>query len=299
MSRRPLVLAAALAAALVLGERWAVAGEPTALDCVTANEAATKLVNGHKLRAARSELLRCAAASCPADIRKECLGRVDRTNAQIPTIAFAAKDTKGADLAAVTVTMDGEVVAERLDGTAIAIDPGEHTFTFETAGQPSVTKKLVIIEGQKERREAITFGSPSTPAAPTPAPGPAAATGIGPSTAPSDAGGEGGLGTQKVLAVVAAGLGVVGLGVGAVFGAMALSKKSDAQNACPSSGGCPTQDGSSKWSDATSTGNISTVALIVGTVGIAAGAVVWLTAPSTTGVRVGLGPASLQLKGTW
>ena len=30
--------------------------------------------------------------------------------------------------------IDGEVVAERLDGRAVAIDPGEHVFRFERAG---------------------------------------------------------------------------------------------------------------------------------------------------------------------
>ncbi len=42
------------------------------------------------------------------------------------------------------------------------------------------------------------------------------------------------MGTQKILAMVAGGIGTWA-GVGTAFGVMALSKKSDAQSACPDS----------------------------------------------------------------
>jgi hypothetical protein len=231
----------------------------------------------------------CAATTCPADIKKECLARVDEVNAQIPTIVFSVKDAKGADLSAVKVKMDGEVLAERIQGTALSIDPGEHTFTFEMAGQAPVTKKLVIVQGQKDRREVISFGSGASD-------GPVEGA---PSTPPAGVDDGGGMGTQKILAIVAGGIGVVGLGVGTAFGIMALSKKSDAQNACPNN--CATQDGVNKWSDAASTGNISTIGLIVGGVGIAGGAVLWFTAPSasSSSPQVGVGLGGLQVKGTW
>jgi len=103
------------------------------------------------------QLLTCASANCPADIRKDCTSRVEEVNAQIPTVIFRAKDASGADITAVKVTMDGEVLADRLEGTALSIDPGEHTFTFETAGQSPVTKKLVIQQNQKDRAEVVTF----------------------------------------------------------------------------------------------------------------------------------------------
>jgi hypothetical protein len=276
-----------IAAAIAVGEGAAFAADPTTADCLAASDASLKLGNDHKLRAERSQLLVCAAPTCPADIRKECLGRVDEVNAQVPTIVFSAKDSSGADLSAVRVTMDGEVLAERFQGTALSIDPGEHTFTFETAGQPPVMKKLVIVQGQKDRREVITFGTDqggtATPAAL-------------PSTPPPND--SGGMGTQKILAIVAGGIGIVGLGLGTVFGIMASSQKNDAQSACPSNP-CATQDGVNKWSTAGSTGNISTIGFIVGGVGVAGAAVLWFTAPSSSNTQVGFGPGILQLKGTW
>ena len=283
-----------VASALVSIESAAHAAEPmTAVDCNTAYESSLKLHDLHKLRAERSQLLRCAVADCREDIRRVCGSGLEKVDTGIPTIVFAAKDASGADLSAVKVTMDGEVLAERLEGSALSIDPGEHTFTFETAGQPPVTKKLVMQESQKDRREVITFGTATT--ATTGAP---TTTGGLPSTPPPGMEESQGMGTQKILAIVAGGIGVVGLGLGTVFGVMANSQKNAAQSACPNNP-CATQDGVSKWSDAGSTGNISTIGFIVGGVGVAGAAVLWFTAPSSSSAQVGVGPGLLQVKGTW
>jgi hypothetical protein len=54
--------------------------------------------------------------------------------------------------------MDGKPLVGRLDGTAVAVDPGQHAFTFEVSGQPSVTKGFVLKEGEKLRRERVVIG---------------------------------------------------------------------------------------------------------------------------------------------
>jgi hypothetical protein len=297
MRRHFASIAAVTVAALALGEGQARASDPTTADCLAASDASLKMGNQHKLRSERSQLLVCAAASCPGDIRKECAHRVDEVNAQIPTIIFQVKDASGADISGVKVTMDGEVLAERLQGTALSIDPGEHLFTFEATSQPLVTKKFVIQQAQKDRRELVTLGTP--PVAPPP---PSAATPTAPPpttrTAPTETGESHGIGTQKALALVAGGVGVIGLGIGTAFGLMAISQKSDAQSACPNSP-CATQDGANKWSTAGSTGNISTVAFIVGGVAVAGAAALWLTAPSANTTQVGFGLGGVQVKGTW
>lgn len=158
MKRRWSALSVAFAAGAALWSTRALAADPTTADCLAASETSLKLGNQHKLRAERSQLLVCAAANCPGDIRNECVRRVDDVNHAIPTIIFEAKDGGGKDLSAVKVTMDGEVLVERLEGTALSIDPGEHTFVFETAGQPPLSKQFVIRESEKDRREAITLG---------------------------------------------------------------------------------------------------------------------------------------------
>jgi hypothetical protein len=75
------------------------------------------------------------------------------------------------------------------------------------------------------------------------------------------------------------------------------ASKSDAPRACPIQ--CSTQSGVDQWSDAAFTGNVSTVALIAGGVALAAGALLWFTAPSAWSAQVGLAPNALQVKGTW
>ncbi len=295
MKRRWSVLSgAALAASAVLWSPQAPAADPTTADCLAASEASLKSGNDHKLRAERSQLLVCAATSCPADIRKECARRVAEVNAAIPTIIFEAKDGAGGDLSAVRVTLDGEVLAERLEGSALSIDPGEHTFVFETTGQSPVTKQFVIQETQKDRREAISFGTPVMPRVSTLAAQPEASS--PPALPPGET--SHGLGTQKILGIVAAGVGVVGLGVGGAFGLMAMSDKSDAQSVCPHDP-CGTQNGVSKWSDAGSAGNLSTALFVVGGVALAGAAVLWLAAPSSSNTQVGFGLGGARVKGTW
>jgi hypothetical protein len=285
---------AAVAAVLLLADGAARAADPTTADCLGASDASLKYGNQHKLRAERAQLLVCAAQSCPADIRKECVSRVSDVNAQIPTVIFSAKDAGGSDLTAVKVSMDGEVLAERLEGTALSIDPGEHTFTFETAGQPPVTKKMVIVEAQKERRELVTFGAPASLVPPPNTQAVSAA----PASAAETSHGSG---NQRVIALVAGGIGVVGLGLGTAFAIAANSQKSDAQNVCPNNP-CPTQDGVDKWNSAGASGNASTIAFIAGGVAAGAGLVLWLTAPSSASAstpQVGIGPGVVQVKGSW
>ena len=305
MSRpsRALSWTASVAATLALSTTPALA-DVTKAQCIDANGKGQELRRDGKLSGAREQFRQCADASCPAMVRDDCTKRLDDLESAQPTIIFEAKDGAGNYLSAVKITVDGLPLAERLAGTPLSVDPGEHTFTFETAGQTAVTKKLMIQQAQKDRQETVTFGAATTvTTVPSPSSGPQTTAAALPSSAPTQPVTEEGhgLGTQKILAIVAGGIGVVGLGLGTAFGAMALSKKSDAQGACPGSQ-CPTHDGVSKWSDATSTGNVSTIGLIVGGVGVAGAAVLWFTASSPsseTSTHVGIGPGVLEVKGTW
>jgi hypothetical protein len=291
-----------LAAVLVTVAAPSVAADPSAAECLGANEKAISLRNDHKLRAARAQLVICAASSCPVDVRNECVRRVAEVNTAIPTIVFEVKDAAGRDLSAVKVSMDGQPLVDQLDGTALSIDPGKHTFTFDAAGQPTIDKLLVIREGQKGRREAVTFGGPAA-AAPTPA---SISTQSAPVIAPqtetisTQAGGRsGGLSGQKVGALVAGGVGVAGIAVGSIFGLSAISKKNDAATYCDP--GCRDQSWLDLKASSMHAGNISTVAFVVGGVGLAGAALLWLTDPSdkSAAPRVGIAPSGIVVKGAW
>jgi hypothetical protein len=300
MKRPLLALTMAGVLSLALTDRDARAADPTTADCLGATESSVKLRNEHKLRAERAQLLICASENCPADIRKDCAGRVEEVNTQIPTIIFQAKDGAGADLSAVKVTMDGEVLTERLEGTAISIDPGAHTFTFEAAGQPLVTKQFVIQEAQKDRREEIVFGAPAG----------SVSSAIQPATQPPTQPSRG-LGTQRVLGLVAGGGGVAAIAVGSVFGILTGSAISQQKTDCPSSMTCPNpKAAASDHSTWTTDSAVSTAMFVVGGVLLAGGAVLFflprhpseqVQTPPTAGLvvmpSVGPGGGAMVLRG--
>jgi hypothetical protein len=98
-------------------------------------------------------------------VRDDCVKRLDELESAQPTIVFSVTDGAGHDLVAVKVSVDGAVLAEKLDGAALEVDPGAREFTFEVAGQPPVKQTIVIREGEKGRSERIALG-PAPQAAP-------------------------------------------------------------------------------------------------------------------------------------
>lgn len=308
MQTRLVVPALVLASITSAPVAWSA--DPTTTDCLTASEASLKQRGEHKLREARRQLLVCSAPNCPADVRNECLRRVDQVNAAIPTIIFEAKDAAGNDVSDVSVTMDGEALADRLEGTAISLDPGQHVFHFEAAGQPPVDKTLVIHEAEKDRHEQIVIGAgpsatPSVvPTRVTPLQGSTVTNpALGPGTASSS------WSTQKTTSLVVGGVGVAGLIAGGVFAGIASAKWSASKTECSSGGGCPQYSQAVSDHDSASTAaTVSTVAVVVGGAAVVAAAVLWFTAPSggesaasTTALCVvpGIGPGSggVVLKG--
>lgn len=289
---KTMLFTAVLASLAAAAPAWA--SDPTTADCLSATESSLTLRNQHKLRDARAQLLICSAATCPADIRQECVRRVAEVNAAMPTIVFEVKDAAGNDLTGVRVEMDGGVLAEHLEGTALSIDPGEHNFTFTRATEPAVQKAFVIREGEKDRRERVVLGSAAVAVAPAPAPVVVATPPSAPPSAPQSA-----WTGRRIGGLVLAVVGVAGLGVGAGYGLAAMSRHDDAQKACPGAT-CSDQRGVDLWSSTHTAGTISTVAFIAGGVALAGGAVLWLTGkPETTTPHVALGPGTVALRGAW
>ena len=128
--------------------------------CVNANADAQALRQDNKLTAAREQLALCVDPACPAIVREDCAKRLDDLERAQPTIVFDVKDSSGSDMSAVTVTVDGKPLAERLVGTALKVDPGEHVFLFTVVGRaPSAA-------GSSSRRARRTAASASCSGAP-------------------------------------------------------------------------------------------------------------------------------------
>jgi hypothetical protein len=277
----------------------------TKAQCVNANADAQSLRQDGKFADAREQLRICSDPKCPALVVTDCTKRMDELEAAQPSIVFDVKDGAGADLTAVKVTVDGKVIAEKIDGSALRADPGPHLCVFEAAGQPPVTQSFVLKEGDKKRHEKVVIGAPPVaPIAPVRAPEP-------PPPAPQQAQSTSGWSTMRTLGVVLGGAGVAGIATGAVFGLMANSAWSNAQNECGTASNCTRRAQALSDHDTTVTdATISTIGFIAGGALVAGGAVMFFlggrppseaATPAQTSVTVApaVGPriAGLQLTG--
>jgi hypothetical protein len=233
--------------------------------CIASSEQSLVLRKQGALHGALAQLAICADPGCPAEVKAECALRIDAVTRAMPTLVLAARDAAGNDLLDIKVTMDGAPLASSLDGRPVSLDPGKHSFRFEAAGKPPVDKQLVLREGEKDRRETIVFGG--APASPKPlveTPTPSSWT------------------ARRTVALVGGGVGLVGLGLGAVFGGYALAAKNDEGRDCPSPGCATRPQAVQDYNTAKDNATGSTVAFVVGGALVAAGAVLWLTEPART-----------------
>jgi hypothetical protein len=294
------LLVVAGAALLLPSQSWAAG--LTKEQCADANSQAQDLRRDGKFSAARQKLQLCSDPACPGIVRDDCVQRLDELERTQPTIVFDAKDGEGHDLVAVHVTVDGAPLTEKLEGRALRVEPGSHTFTFTVPDSPTVTQTFVLKEGEKERRERIVIGATAKT---TPAASSAAATSLTPPPVPASSGWT----STQWIGVSVAGAGVVGLGVGAVFGLLTGSAWSNAKDAC---GGDTShcRDVSGATSDkntALSDSTISLVGYAAGGALLVGGAVLFFTGAhhdaSTTGVvvtpAVAPGQGGVAIRGTF
>jgi hypothetical protein len=284
----------ALCAVAVLPPTSASADDAACLDAVSKGQ---RFRDAHKLVEARAQFRVCAAAECPTVVQTDCASWLASVERALPSVVVLATEEEGGSVIDVNVTVDGQPFATKLDGQAIPINPGSHTFHFEVPGGMAADQVVVVPEGEQNHRVTAVMKKPAAIPAPSAAP---VLPPTPPAPAPPTRHSGGGMGTQKVLALVVGGVGVVGLGVGAAFGLAAMNQRDAAHTACPDPI-CPTSDGPGKWRTAGSTGDASTAGFVAGGVAVAAAAVLWFTAPRTSApsAQVGIGPGYVELKGTW
>jgi hypothetical protein len=173
----------------------------------------------------------------------------------MPTVVLEAKDARG-DVSA-SVTLDDSPLTESLSGTAIEVDPGQHHFVFKVPGRAPITETVLIAEGEKTRRIQADF----------------AAEGEG---APH----AGALGAPlRIAGIVTGSVGLVGLGLGAVFGAMAYSAWGSVKSECFGGAPCDVGKATVDRGHAIDFATASDVAFILGGVLAAAGVVMFVVPP--------------------
>jgi len=201
------------------------------------------------------------------------------------TIAVASK----AD--GLAVTRDGNAVGSAEWGTAIPVDPGSHVVDAQAPSRKPFHQSIDVPSGGASLTVTVNEMDPADEGGGgTP----------GPET-PSSSGS-----TQRTIGFVVGGLGVIGIGIGTVFGLSAMSKENDAtKNHCDASDHCD-QTGVQLGKDAQSAATASTIAFAVGGVAIAGGVLLYFTAPKgssapTVGLRASTipGGGAVGIQGAW
>ena len=190
-----------------------------------------------------------------------------------------ARVVPAAKVEGLEVKRDGTRVGEAQWGTPLPIDPGSHTFEASAPGK-TPWKSVVDVRGEGAIVDVSVpaLADAAPPPAPAPVPVPAAAPAVEkPAEKPSSAPVE--ESSQKTWAVVAGGAGIVVTAIGLGLGLSAQSKWNAASAACQNNV-CANASNVEDGKSAGKTADISTVLVTVGLVGIAAGAVLWITAPS-------------------
>jgi hypothetical protein len=226
--------------------------------------------------------------------------------------------------AGLQVRRDGEVVGSAQWGTPVPIDPGTHAFDATAPGKLAWHEALAVAPGRKDYDVAIpeladTPPGVAPPPAPVPAPAPAppspppppsAVTSPPPpplQAAPSPASPASG-NSLRTASYVTGGVGVVALGVGAIFTGVAASKWSDAHAACQGTLQCHDPAAVAEGATAGHDADAATALWIVGGAGVAAGVVLFLLstghtdAPSSGALHVsplvGAGTGGILLGGS-
>jgi hypothetical protein len=264
-------LGVALAAALV-AQADAASADPTKQECVEANETAQGLRQHERLQAARGALAACLATSCPGPVREDCADRLAEIDRAMPTVVFAVTDPRGHDLVQVALRVDGNLVASRLDGVAIPIDPGPHALTFVPASGMVLETTIVVREGEKDRKEPVVLLGKDADE----------------------------VRVQRIAGFALAGLGAIGVVIGGVLGVVAKSNYDgalqgecggDAQR-CSPAGVAGVNAAHGEAAGATG-GFLAGVALLGG------GVALWVTAPRGVGVVPVVGGATFAFGGTF
>jgi hypothetical protein len=197
------------------------------------------------------------------------LARIDR---MVPKIEIVLSGDAPRDL--VLRLDDAELGAGSL-GVKLPVDPGKHTIHASAAGKRAASVEMEAKADGVVSRVVIPALADEASPAPVPAPVPPAPP---PREPPPESTGSSPL---RTIGLATAAVGVVGIGVGTVFGFVAKSKRDDS-NVQP--GGCTGNDcpqpAADARNDARSAGNVSTVFFVAGAVLAAAGVTMFFVAPT-------------------
>ncbi|MBL8714415.1 MAG: PEGA domain-containing protein [Myxococcales bacterium] len=215
---------------------------------------------------------------------KEARARAAKLEPKVSHLAVVVT----AEVPGLEISRDGSVIGKGQFGTAVSLDPGTYTFTAKAPGHEPWEQKVtlgpdgatltVTVPALVEKKKPAVVVAPPTPPPPT------------------------GLGGKRIVAIGAAAVGLVGVGLGTYFGLHAIRLNDSSAPHCE--GNACNGEGYTLRTDARIAGNVSTVAFVVGALGLGTGVALWvLGAPGTSepkaSVTLAPGLAFVGVGGRW
>jgi hypothetical protein len=238
---------------------------------------------------------RLAAAQGRADHQLEATQRAQSLEAELSYLTIRVSQPA----VGLEVTRNGQHISAGSFGTKIPVDPGR--FVIEASAPGYVAVRRLVTVGPRYDHQVVDL-PPLRPVAP------AAATARIAAPAPTQAGPSAAGSGSNAAAWIAGGIGLTGLGVGGVFGALALSSDASARRACDGrTTDCP-RHALAQAETRDRQALIATVGVGVGLAGIAAAT--WLilsgadapdaqSAATSAGVSVGRGGVFMNASGSF
>lgn len=184
-----------------------------------------------------------------------------------------------------TLRLDGKQIEPFTKGESRRVEPGEHTLMAEKNGS-SPAVQSILVKPRQEHLVQLRFAPPPPPPPP-----------------PSSSG------SQRTLALALGGVGGAMVVAGAVVGFVAIGQSGGAAGRCYQGGKACDAKGVELDQAAKTSATISTVGFAVGAGVLAAGALIWLVAPSPAkpqapaarwiSVQPSVGGASLGIGGAF
>lgn len=207
-------LAGALSLAVAQGAHAQGVAQPappaSSQACIDSHVEAQRARLRGELLLALDRLLACAQSTCPALISNDCGAWLREVEASLPSIVLAVVDENGRDVIDVTVSANGRLLAEHIDGKALPIDPGSYELSFEAPGYAKRSVAVTVRQAEKDRLVRVQLDGQ-----------------VAAEAADEAAGGV------PVLSYVLGGVAVAGLGAFAYFGLRGASEYDEAKGCSP------------------------------------------------------------------
>ncbi len=218
-------LSLALLAVSVGSTATAQAAAPSKQACFASHGKSQELRLDSKLIEARAELRVCSDGACPSALQTDCANWLAEVQQGVPSVVLLAEADSG-DAVNVKVTVDGNLLTEKIGDETYEFNPGAHVFRFELGDYPPIEQTVVLRQDEKRRVIRVQFQKEKPPEPATTPAGPQAAQ-PQPQAPPAN-----GPRPIPIATYVFGGLALISAGASGYFGMHGLNERKNQQDSC-------------------------------------------------------------------